>query len=359
MTLSHEKLEELAFAILEAAGSAPLEARTVAAHLLQANLSGHDSHGVGMLPTYVTNIAKGLLRPNSPLETVSDQGNFLLFDGQRGYGQVAAKSAMERGIARCKENGLVLLGLRNAHHIGRVGSYGEQSLAAGLISLHFVNVADHAPLVAPFGGKIARYGTNPLCIAVPAPNPDDHLLLDMATSKIALGKARVANNKGQQVPKQSLIDTEGRPTRDPSVMFSEPPGALLPFGEHKGYVLGLLCEVLVTALTGGPSIQPGNRRGGGIINHMLTILIDPAIYGEQEAIRQEISALIAYIRATPPAQTDCPVMVPGDPERQRRAIRRSTGIVIEKNTWTELVEAALSVGLNLDDLNLTEPQPSP
>ncbi|MBE0574828.1 MAG: malate/lactate/ureidoglycolate dehydrogenase [Desulfuromonadales bacterium] len=347
MNLSHETLEDLAAAILEAAGSARPEARTVASHLLQANLCGHDSHGVGMLPTYVANIAKGLLQPNRLPETISDRGNFLLFDGHRGYGQVAAKMAMEQGIARCKETGMALVGLRNAHHIGRVGAYGEQSMEAGLISLHFVSVVGHAPMVAPFGGKQGRYGTNPLCIAVPSLNDEDHLLLDMATSKIAVGKARVALNKGQQVSDCALIDSQGRPTENPEVLFTQPQGAILPFGEHKGYGLGLLCEVLAVALTGGASIHPDNARCGGIINHMLTILIDPELYGEQNAIRREIAALIDYLRATPPVQADCPVMVPGDPERKRRQERLTSGILIEEVTWDEIVEAALSVGLDI------------
>jgi len=354
VNLSHETLEDLTIAILEAAGSATPEARTVASHLLQANLCGHDSHGVGMLPTYLENITKGLLQPNRPAETLSDHGNFLLFDGHRGYGQVAAKMVMEQGIARCKDTGMALMGLRNAHHIGRVGSYGEQSLEAGLISLHFVSVVDHVPMVAPFGGKQGRYGTNPLCIAVPSFNKSDHLLLDMATSKIAVGKARVALNKGQQVADHDLIDSQGQPTGNPAVLFAQPQGAILPFGEHKGYGLGLLCEVLATALTGGASIHPDNARCGGIINHMLTILIDPALYGEQNTIRQELAALIAYIRATPPTAADCPVMVPGDPERLQKKARLSSGISIEKGTWDAIIEAALSVGLDIKKFNLPE-----
>lgn len=348
MNLSHEKLEGLAFAILEAAGSAPAEARTVASHLVQANLCGHDSHGVGMLPTYVDNIANGLLKPNRLPELLSDQGNFLLFDGRLGYGQVAAKVAMERAIDRCKEAGMALMGLRNAHHIGRVGAYGEQSLDAGLISLHFVSVVDHVPIVAPFGGKQSRYGTNPLCIAVPSVNAADHLLLDMATSRIALGKARVALNKGQQVSERDLIDAQGQPTSDPAVLFSEPQGSILPFGEHKGYGLGLLCEVLAATLTGGGTIQPGNVRGGGIVNHMLTIIIDPKLYGEQNAIRQEIAALVAYVRATPPAHAESPVMIPGDPERRRRVLRMSAGVSIEKNTWDDIAGVAVGLGLDPD-----------
>ena len=213
--------------------------------------------------------------------------------------------------------------------------------------MHFVSVVGHAPMVAPFGGKQGRYGTNPLCIAVPSLNDEDHLLLDMATSKIAVGKARVALNKGQQVLDCALIDSQGRPTENPAVLFTQPQGAILPFGEHKGYGLGILCEVLAASLTGGATIHPDNARCGGIINHMLTILIDPELYGEQSAIRGEIAALIDYLRTTPPVQADCPVMIPGDPERKRRQEMLTSGIRIERVTWEEIVGAALSVGLDI------------
>ena len=346
MILNPAQLEALAAQILQAAGSARDEAEVVAAHLVGANLSGHDSHGVGMIPTYVRNIEAGLLRPNTPPELVKDEGNLLLYEGARGYGQVAARTAMAAAIGRCRERGLALMGLRNAHHIGRVGAYGELSIAAGVVSLHFVNVTDHPPLVAPFGGRGRRLGTNPLCIAVPGTSPNGSLLLDMATSGIAFGKTRVARNRGEQVPPGRLIDAEGRPTRDPEVLFSEPHGALLPFGEHKGYGLALLCEVLAGALTGGGTIQPARPRHGGIVNHMLTILIDPATFCGAEALAEELEALIAYLRQTEPAAAGSEVLIPGDPERRCRARREQEGIAVEEQTWQELMAAARSVGLD-------------
>lgn len=350
MILHHERLQTLVTAILEAAGSCAAEAQVVAAHLVRANLCGHDSHGVGMLPTYVTNIDRGLLCPNVLPERVQDNGSFLVYDGHRGYGQVAAKVAMEAAIARCQSHGMTVMGLRNAHHIGRVGAYGEQSLDAKLISLHFVSVVDHAPMVSPFGGASGRYGTNPLCIAVAGSRKEDDLLLDMATSRIAVGKARVALNKGEKVSMGDLIDARGMTTDDPSVLFSDPPGALVPLGDHKGYGLGLLCEVLASMMTGGASIRQENPRLGGIVNHMLTILIDPARLEQHPTMSQEIAALIAYMRQTPPAAPDKPVLVPGDPERLREAQRRAQGIPVENNTWEEILRTAQNLGLDPEAL---------
>ena len=135
MRFNTEELKAIATSILEGAGSLSQEACIVADHLVQANLCGHDSHGVGMIPTYVRNVHAGLLRPNTPPVLVKDDGLILIYDCQRGYGQVAARQAMDEAINRCRHRGLTLMGLRNAHHIGRVGSYGEQSLAAGVVSL--------------------------------------------------------------------------------------------------------------------------------------------------------------------------------------------------------------------------------
>jgi len=351
MHINHQALQDLTERILRSGGSEPEEARTVATHLVNANLTGHDSHGVGMLPTYVKNLRSNLLKPNTPVRKVRDDGPFLVFDGGRGYGQRVAAEAMALGLERCRTQGLVALALRNAHHIGRVGSYGEQSLAAGMVSLHFVNVVDHPPLVAPFGGRDARYSTNPLCVAIPGTDKTDAVLLDMATSRIALGKTRVAMNKGEEVGDGPLLDAAGDPTRDPAVMFHEPRGALLPCAEHKGYGLALICELLAGALGGGGTIQPENERHGGIVNNMLAILIDPARLGEQGAMGAEIDALVAYLKESPPADPGQAVMVAGDPERLSRSHRLQEGIPLDPATWEELMSAAESLGLKRGELS--------
>ncbi len=351
MRISEQALHTVVSAILTACGSSSAETRIVADHLVMANLTGHDSHGAGMLPTYVKSIQAGLLKPNTPSELVKDAGSIMVFDGQRGFGQRVAREAMDLAIARCHETGLVLMALRNAHHIGRVGSYGEQSIAAGLISLHFVNVTDHPPLVTPYNGARARLLTNPVCFAMPATGQHPAALLDMATSKIALGKARVALLAGKPVDEGCLVDAQGQPATDPRLLLAEPRGALTPFGDYKGFGIAFFCEMLAGALTGGGTIQPGNKAHGSIVNNMLTFIVDPARLVDVDWMKREIDALTDYILGSPAVdESRGPVMIAGTPERQAMAERQGAGIPIDANTWQELQEAARAVGLDPQQL---------
>ena len=342
-------LRDLTFEIVRHGGSEPDECRIVAEHLVGANLAGHDSHGVGIVPTYVTNLQKNLLRPNTAVSNVRDDGAFLQFDGGKGYGQRVAAEAMAVAIERCRETGIVAMTLKNSHHIGRVGTYGEMATDAGMISLHFVNVTDHFTIVAPHRGADARFGTNPFCIAMPTSNPAEPIILDMATSKVAMGKLRVANNAGKRLPDGIVIDADGAPSNDPGVMFREPKGALLPFAEHKGYGLALMAELLSGTLSGGGTIQPANLRLDGIINTMTAIVLDPARLGDVGWIRGEVDAMASYAKGSPPADPALPVLVPGEPERLSRAERKATGVPLDGESWEQLLDAGETLGLSRVD----------
>ena len=345
MRASAEALRRVVSGIVKAGGSADAEADLVAEHLVAANLAGHDSHGVGMMPTYVRHLKMGLLVPNTKAKVVKDDGPALMFDGGRGYGRSVAGEAIAAGIERCRQLGVAVVTLANAHHVGRVGAYGELTQAASVVSLHFVNVTDHRAIVAPFRGTDARFVTNPVCIALPATERQPPILLDMATSAIAMGKVRVAKNEGHPVSPGVLIDQQGRPTRDPNVMYGDKTGALLPFGGHKGYGLAVVTELLATTLSGGPSIHPGNPRAGGIINNMLSILIDPARFAGVDWFRREVDGFVDFVKASPPADPDAPVLVPGEPERLAREARQHDGIEVDPTTWEEILTAADTVGL--------------
>src|SRR5215831_6225193 len=340
-----DSLRRITSAILRRGGSEDAEADLVAEHLVQANLAGHDSHGVGMIPAYVRHLQAGLVVPNTRAKLIKDDGAILMFDGLRGYGRVVAGDAMAVAIARCRQTGVVALTLANAHHIGRVGAYGEMASAAGLVSLHFVNVADHRGLVAPFRGSDARFSTNPVCIALPGTERQPPLLLDMATSAVAMGKVRVARNEGKPMAEGVLIDPAGQPTRDPHVMYGEPRGALLSFGAHKGYALAVVTELLAGALSGGPTLQPGNERRGGTVNNMFAVLVDPARLAGVDWLRREIDGFVEYVKASPPADPKAPVLVPGDPERMARAERTRGGIDVDATTWEEILAAGEKMGL--------------
>ncbi len=348
IVVKHEKLRAGIAALLAASGSDEREARIVSDHLVEANLKGHDSHGVGMVPLCVRHIKEGKLKLNRRLKLVRDDGPFLVGDGQMGHGQVVAMELTDHAIARAKQQGVAVAGLVMSHHIGRVGTYGERCAEAGLVSLHFVNVAGHRALVAPFRGTDARFNTNPICLTLPATGANPPTILDFATSKIALGKVRVAKNKGERVAEDTLLDAKGRPTTDPNVMFVEPPtpaGAVVTFGEHKGYGLALFAEIFGAALVGGRTIAPHHPRAHGIINNMLEIVIDPARLSDMKHMKAEIDAVFAYFKASPPSDPAAPVLVPGEPERLSRAARGASGIPIDAVTWGELKAAADTAGL--------------
>lgn len=341
-----EVLLEFVATVLVAAGAREADASAVAQHLVEANLQGHDSHGVGMLPAYVRHVRAGLVNLASTPRLIQESGVVIKVDADSGWGALAGRFAIESGIPVARAQGAAVVTLANAHHLGRIGAFAEQALAAGLISLHFVNVMDHAPLVAPFGGKEARLGTNPVCIGFPARDDQAPVLLDMATSRIALGKARVAAARGERVPFGSILDAAGRPTDDPSgISGFEVQGALASMGEHKGYGLALMCELLAGALSGAGTIQPGSPRRGGIKNSMLSILLDPERFGDPDWLREEASRMCAYACSAPRMEAHEAVLVPGDPERIRRRDRDRTGIALDQQTLLQLEEVAVSAGL--------------
>lgn len=336
--------------IFIASGSSPDEADTVARNLVMANLSGHDSHGVGMLPRYVEAVLEGGLKPNASVKTVLDTGALLTLDGQRGYGQVVGEQAMALGMDRAQVHGSCIMSLGNAHHLGRIGHFAEMAVARNLVSLHFVNVLSR-PVVAPFGGADGRYGTNPCCIGVPLKGRAP-FVLDFATSRVAQGKMRVAHNEGRRVEAGLLIDENGQPTTDPSVVVVPQPnglfGALLAFGEHKGYGMAVACELLGGALTGsGTWHQPTDPAVRAIVNGMLTILIDPARLGTQSAFEQEALAFVDWLQAGPVAPGFERVQIAGEPERVCRAQRLADGISIDAQTWRDITAAGLKVGVAL------------
>ena len=346
MKLTADRMRHTAEATLTALGSTAAEARLVAGHLVEANLRGHDSHGIGMLPFYVDSVARGTLHPNQPARLLNDQGAVLQFSGERGYGQRVAVEAMRAAIARARQTQVVLMTLSAAHHLGRIGHYGELAARLGFVSIHFVNVIDYdQPLVAPFGGSAPRFGTNPLCIALPGGLREPPFILDFATRMVAYGKTRVAYLAGRRFDTPVMLDAAGQPTADPRAMWESPTGALRPMADHKGSGLVAACELLAGLLSGGGTLQPGNPRAGGILNNMTTILIDPARLADMDWLRQEFDAMAGWIRSSPPATAGQPVQLAGEPERrQQRHERLQWGTGMAEAEWQGIVDAARRAG---------------
>jgi hydroxycarboxylate dehydrogenase B len=332
------QLTEFVATVMQGAGCAPGEARTVATRLVSSNLAGHDSHGVLRVPKYLDWVADGTLRPNQHASTVFDAGAVIIVEGHQGFGQVIGEEAGRLGIARAKQTGISLVGLRNSGHLGRVGDWGGMAADAGQVSLHFLNTSG-AMRVAPHGGADRRLSTNPLTVGVPRAN-GEHVILDMTSSMVAEGKLMVAMNKGESVPEGWIIDKDGKPTTNPKDFYDG--GALLTVGAHKGSGLSVIIDLLSGALTGGRSSDPEDPI---LRNNMLSIYIDPGFYDKTHGIAQEIERFVEWVKASPPAVPGQPVLAPGDIERRNTQSRKANGVPLDDTTIAQLCEAAKSVGV--------------
>lgn len=335
-------------AVFRQMGSEEQEAKLVADHLIAANLAGHDSHGIGMIPSYVRSWSQGHLQINHHAKIVKEAGAAVTLDGDRAFGQVAAHEAMALGIEKAHQHGIAAVALHNSHHIGRIGYWAEQCAAAGFVSIHFVSVVG-IPMVAPFHGRDSRFGTNPFCVVFPRKD-NFPLLLDYATSAIAFGKTRVAWHKGVPVPAGSLIDAHGVPTTDPAVMQTSPLGALLTFAEHKGYALATLCEIIGGAVSGGKTSHQETLQGSvdAIFNCMTTIILSPEAFDAPD-MQRETEAFIDWCKRSP-HDPDAPILAPGEWEEANRQQRLAQGIPLDAGSWQAICAAAEEVGLPADTL---------
>lgn len=213
----------------------------LAGHLVKANLSGHDSHGVLRLPQYVQQADNGGLVPDARPEVIRELGGAAVMDAHFGFGQYSTVVALDWAMERAKTHGIAAVACRHATHIGRLGEYTERATAAGMIAI--VTIGTAAPDgggVAPFGGARRFLGTNPWSFGVPADGPT-HMVYDAATSTVAEGKLRVARSKGAALAPGLIVDKEGNPSTNAMDFYEG--GALLPVGGdvagHKGYGLSM------------------------------------------------------------------------------------------------------------------------
>ena len=347
MLIDKDSLTEFARQIFLRLGTEEDRAQEIADHLVEANLKAHDSHGAGMIPSYVHSALHDIVQINADAELILDKGAVLLVDGNLGFGQVVGRQATDLGIDRVRETGIVCVGSRNNYHLGRIGTYGERCARAGLVSIHFVNVVGHPPNVSPWGGRDPRMLTNPFCCVVPTAT--DPIVLDMATSAIAYGKVRVAGLKGVPVPDDCLFDADGMPSNDPGVMNSG--GTLGPFGKHKGYGLALMCELLGGGLAGEWTMQDVDRHHStSVVNHMLMLIIDPAVFGGLERFQREVQGMSDWLHASKPAKGFDKVRLPGEPERESMAERLANGIPIDDQSWETITQSALLAGVSKADI---------
>lgn len=343
MKLHPESLKTLIARLFVGAGCGDEEAAAVADHLVEANLAGHDSHGVIRAPIYVQWMNEGKVFAGRSLDIVVDTDVLTVADGQLGFGQWLGKTAVSIGIDKCKRNGVSIFALRNCGHLGRIGTWAEQAAAAGIVSLHFVNTSGLGMMVVPAGGRDRRLSVNPVSIGIPMEGRAP-VVLDIAAAASAEGKLKVARNKGVSVPDNTIIDSEGRPTNDPNDFYGPPRGAILPMGAHKGYGLGLCADLLAGALTGGGCSAEGKTQ---LEQGMFSIYIDPLQLQAADVLFPEISRYVDFVKTSRPIDPNGEVLVPGEIEEHRRAERRP-GLELDETTWGQILETATSLGVTQD-----------
>jgi uncharacterized oxidoreductase len=328
--------------ILRAANTNAEEAQVVRRHMIGANLVGHDSHGVILLPTYVDRIKRGHIVPGAKFEIVREGPTTARINGNWGFGQVVSERAMQLAIDKAKTYQLAAVTVFHQSHVGRVGDYPLMAARAGFIGVMTADSGKTSKAVAPFGGRVARLGTNPLCIAMPS-DLDGPVFIDMATSAVAAGKIGVARNRKQQIPIGWIVDKDGRPTTDPNAYYAG--GAILPVGGdqgHKGYGLSFMIEILSGILTGlGFGIDPKGPHNDGVF--MAVFAVDA--FRPLEEFKRDIADFVKYVKDTPPAEGFKEVLYPGEIEYRTEQQRRRDGIPIEEETWRQLTELAKASGV--------------
>jgi len=347
-----DQLKNLGIGIFKAAGASDEEAKIVSRYLVNANLAGHDSHGVIRIPQYVNMIKVGYkpygylckIKPGAQIEIVKETETTALIDGNWGFGQLIATKAMELAIEKAKKHGIGAVGAFHCNHIGRLGEYSLMAAKQDLIGLA---VCNSGRLVAPFGGMERILSTNPITVAIPA-GEERTFLLDMATSVHAEGKVRVRRNRGESLPDGWIIDKEGNPSNDPEDMYAG--GALLPLGRdvgYKGFGLALIVDILGGALTGhGCTI--GKEYIGGNGTFMMAIRIDRFV--ELEKFKERVDELFRNVKNSKKAPGVEEIMIPGEPEMNTKEERIGEGIFVSDTTWKEICKTAKDLGVNAEKL---------
>ena len=335
-------LHRIGKALLVAAGSQAEEAEIVMRHCVDANLAGHDSHGIIQIPTYIDRIRVGHIVPGAPWSIVQESPTTTVIDGHWGFGYTVTERAMELTIQKAKTSNVAAATVFRQGHIGRLASYTLMAARADMIGLITADSGRSTKQVAPFGGREARLGTNPLSIAIPS-DLEGPLFLDMATSAVAAGKISLAVSRGEPIPLGWLVDSSGRATTDPAQLRLG--GALLPLGGTEGYKgsgLSAVVEILCGLLTGlGFGIDPSFRHNDGCFLAVFNV----AAFRPVADFKREVAEFAQYLKATLPAEGYSAVLYPGEIEHLREHERRQHGVDVEDATWRKLVSLAADYGL--------------
>ncbi|MBV9803591.1 MAG: Ldh family oxidoreductase [Solirubrobacterales bacterium] len=337
--LSGQELHGICMGLLRGVGTPEDLAEIVAGGLCDANLAGHDSHGLVRLPMYLRNAIDGKIKPPVRPEVVRRRAATACVSARWGWGQPAARLAAQTAAEIAGELGVGAVVLQDSPHVGRMADYVELIAAEGHLGM---TVTNSGPNVAPFGGRDRRLGTDPIAFAIPRAEGAPPIVVDFATSVRAEGKVRVARAAGRSVPPGTLIDVEGRPSVNPEDYYAG--GSLLPAEGHKGYALAVAIEALGGVLSGmGPSMIPAY--GGG--NGMFVMALEVEAFLPVKQYVDHVEAMAKALRSAPTAPGVERVLLPGEPELLSAERRRREGIPIAPATMDELHELAGELGVTL------------
>ena len=342
-----DDLRDLVRRIFLAAGADERNADGVAEHLVRANLSGVDTHGVIHVAGYVDFIRKQLIVPTAWPEVIKEGPTSVLVSGNWTFGQVAARSTMEVVIRKAREQGVAVGGLVQAYHIGRLGHFVEMATPEGLIAMVWGGgYGAEAPVAVPFGGKGRVLHTNPVAFGFPL-SDGNRMMFDFATTAISGVKVRNAHRRKETLPPGCIVDRDGNPSTNPEDFFNG--GGALPFGGHKGYALMMAAEYLGRIFTGADDFADPNR-GGPIMRRQGVTMI--AFKADQfqtlASYSKGADEMVRRVRDVPPAPGFEEVLAPGDPEVRARAVREKEGIPIADDIWRSLTQTARSMSVDFD-----------
>ena len=341
LTFRPDELHAAATAVFLAAGADAANARIVVDHLIDANLSGYDSHGVMRIPGYVRFIERGELVPDAKPRVVRETAAMTLIDAQRTFGQVSALFATDAVVAKARAQGVAVAGTIHGNNTGRLGAYPARAAAQGVVLL--VAYGQLGGSATPYGGRTGALGTNPIAVGFPAEG-EAPFVLDFATTSIAGGRVALARDAHEPLPAGAAVDAAGRPTTDPGAVGRG--GALLPFGGHKGYALSLMTLLLSNLLVrAGDETDLGGGEGGRGVAKVFFCGVDAAVFGP--GAPAAAADVFERVRAVPPADGFDSVRIPGDGAARTARERRERGIPVAEDTWRGIVRTAAGLGVSL------------
>ena len=339
--LDPTRLSAFGTAVLRALGVPEADAALVSDSLVQADLWGHQSHGIMRLPWYARRIQSGAMRALTRPTLLVDAGPVAVIEGHDGIGQVLANRATHEAIERAGRHGVGAVAVRNSNHFGTAMYFSLMGPARGCVMLIATNAS---AAMAPWGGREKRVGTNPWSIAAPA-GRHPALALDIANTAVARGKIYLAQKRGQPIPPGWAINAAGEPTTDAAEAIA---GVILPMAGHKGYGIAVMMDVLAGVLSGssfgaevGGPYQADRRSGCG---HLM-IALDIAAFTPRAEFDRRVEQLIDRLKATPLAARADEVLVPGEPEARSAADNRRRGLELPEQTRTDLEALGREVGL--------------